>query len=165
MIIRNLNEYVIINIIDILDGYLNNHILLCIIKSFQIRQKPDWQVTLTPLSSLVNIWYGVKFVGVMQAQPVAHHGAAPDQGEAAPGHDAARGVALAAQGGAWNEDSTEEKKFVYHVSLRKWNLSSRDLLMVSIKFLPRDKVFISHISALSFIWSVSSRSKSFLHNT
>ena len=41
MIIRNLNEYVIINIIDILDGYLNNHILLCIIKSLQIRQKPD----------------------------------------------------------------------------------------------------------------------------
>ena len=100
----------------------------------------------------------------MQAQAVAHHGAAPDQGEA-PRHDAARGVALAAQGGALNEDSIEEKKFVYHVSLRKWNLSSRDLLMVSIKFLPRDKVFISHISALSFIWSVSSRSKSFLHNT
>ena len=100
----------------------------------------------------------------MQAQPVAHHSAAPDQGEAAPGHDAARGVALAAQGRALNKDSIEEKKFVYHVSLRKWNLSSRDLLMVRIKFLPREKVFISHISALSFIWSVSSRSKSFLHN-
>ena len=55
----------------------------------------------------------------MQAHPVAHHGAAPDQGEAAPGHDAARGVALAAQSGALNEDSIEEKKFVYHVSLRK----------------------------------------------
>ena len=142
MIIRNLNEYVIINIIDILDGYLNNNFLLCIIKSLQIRQKPDWRVTLTPLSSLVNIWYGVKFVGVMQAQPVAHHGTAPDQGEAAPGHDAARGVALAAQSGAWNEDSTEEKKFVYHVSLRKWNLSSRDLLMVSISFCPETKFLL-----------------------
>ena len=36
----------------------------------------------------------------MQAQAVAHHGAAPDQGEAAPRHDAARGVALAAKSGA-----------------------------------------------------------------
>ena len=42
--IRNINEYVIINIINILDCYLNieyNNFLLCIIKSFQIRQKPD----------------------------------------------------------------------------------------------------------------------------
>ena len=36
----------------------------------------------------------------MQPQAVTRHGAAPDQGEAAPRHDAARSIALAAQRGA-----------------------------------------------------------------
>ena len=55
----------------------------------------------------------------MEAQALARHCSAPHQSEASAAHDAARGVALAAPGGALNEDSIEEKKFVYHVSLRK----------------------------------------------
>ena len=56
-------------------------------------------LTLTPVSSLVNIWYGVKFIRVVEPQTLA--GPASHQGEAAT-HDAAWGVRLAAQRRAWN---------------------------------------------------------------